>query len=73
VCAESLTSKKLDHFAKLEMVDLEKPDRPPARILFSRVCDERATFVYDGDSVREYGEAARKLRERLTIDGDWGW
>lgn len=73
VCAESLTSRKLDHFCELEMVDSEKPDKRPGKVLFSRVCDERATFVYDGDSMREYGEAAQKLRDRIDIEGDWGW
>lgn len=73
VCSESLTSKTMDHFSELNMVDPDKPDQRPAIILFSRICDERATFVYDGDSVREYGEAARLLHDRMKIEGDWGW
>ncbi len=73
VCSESLTSKTMDHFSELKMIDPDKPDQRPAIILFSRVCDERATFVYDGDSVREYGEAARLSRVHLKIEGHWGW
>ncbi len=73
VCSESLTSKKADHFAELEMVDPDQPDQLPAKILFSRVCNEKATFVYEGDSMKEYGEAARKVRDRMKIEGDWGW
>ncbi len=73
VCSESLTSETMNHFTELKMVDTDKPDQHPAIILFSRVCDERATFVYDGDSVREYGEAARLFRGHLKIEGHWGW
>jgi hypothetical protein len=73
VCSESLTSKSMNHFTELKMVDTDKPDQPPAIVLFSRVCDERATFVFDGDSVREYGEAARLIRGHLKIEGHWGW
>ncbi len=72
-CSESLTSKKLDQFCELVMVDDEMPDQKPAKVLFSRVCDERATFVFDGDSLKEYGEAAQKLRDQMNIEGDWGW
>lgn len=73
VCSESLTSKTMDHFSELRMVDPDRPDQHPATIRFSRVCNERATFVYDGESVREYGEAARLFHEQMKIEGDWGW
>lgn len=73
VCNESLTSKTMDHFTELEMVDPRKTHQHPATIRFSRICNERATFVYDGDSVNEFGEAARLYHDKMMIEGDWGW
>ncbi len=73
VCSKSLTSKTMDHFSELEMVDTEKPDKHPALIRFSRICDEHATFLYDGGSVKEYGQEARIFHDLMNRDEGWGW
>jgi hypothetical protein len=72
VCTESLTSPTVDHFAELVQTDSERPDRE-FLLRFSRVCEERATFLFDGETVKEFGEDAENLHRHLKIDGRWGW
>lgn len=73
VCAESLTSTALDHFSELLVVSSSRPDAEPLRLRFSRVSEEHATFLHDGQSVKEFGEDAENLHRQLDIDGHWGW
>jgi len=73
VCAESLTSPTVDQFTELLVVNGEATDKEPYLLRFSRVCEEHATFLYDGETVREFGEDAAQVHRRLDIDGHWGW
>ncbi|MBC8424258.1 hypothetical protein H8E07_09060 [bacterium] len=73
VCTKSLTSETMEHFSELVMIDTDKPEKDPARIRFSRICDEQATFIYDGDSVQEYGKEARTFHDLMKTDENWGW
>jgi hypothetical protein len=40
---------------------------------FSRISDEHATFLYDGDSVKEFGDEAGLFHDEMMIEGSWGW
>jgi len=73
VCTESLTSAKHETFTELKVVDSQHPDQPAGLLRFSRVCDEHATFLYENDGVKAFGEEAGLFRDNLTIEGDWGW
>ncbi len=73
VCTESLTSPKLAHFTELLLANGERPGAQPLLLRFSRVSDEHATFLYDGETVKEFGEDAEILHRQLEIDGHWGW
>jgi hypothetical protein len=73
VCAGSLTSKLHPTFAELAVISIDHPDEGPCLLRFSRVSDEQATFLYDGDTVREFGEAAVRFRANLDVEGDWSW
>ena len=73
VCAASLNSALYPNFAELVLLDASRPDQKPCLLRFSRVSDEHATFLYDGDSVREFGEAAPRFHSNLTFEGDWSW
>lgn len=73
VCTKSLTSPLYPGFAELVVRSLDHPDEKPCLLRFSRVSDEHATFLYDGDTVREFGEAAVRFRANLDVEGDWSW
>ncbi len=73
VCGESLTSILYPNFSELIVISAERPDRGPCLLRFSRVSDEHATFLYDGDTVREFGEEARRFHGHIEIEGDWSW
>ena len=73
VCAESLTSPAQDHFTELLLVNRKKPDQEPCILRFSRISDEHATFVYDGDSVKEFGEDAGLFHRQMVVEGEWTW
>ena len=73
VCAKSLTSALYPGFAELAVRSVERPDDKPCLLRFSRVSDEHATFLYDGDTVREFGEAAVRFRANLDVEGNWSW
>ena len=73
VCTASLNSALYPNFAELVVIDITRPDHKPCLLRFSRVSDEHATFLYDGDSVREFGEAAPRFHSNLTLEGDWSW
>jgi hypothetical protein len=73
VCCTSLTSDAHPNFAELRIVNTEKKGHKPCLVLFSRVSQEHATFLYDGESVKSFGEEAGVFRDELAIEGDWGW
>ncbi len=73
VCHGSLTSSSYENFAELKIINTEKADHAPCMLRFSRVSEEHATFLYDGDSVKEFGEEAGGFLDEMTIEGDWGW
>ncbi len=73
VCHGSLTSESHEHFAELKIVNSEKTGTDPCLLRFSRVSEEHATFLYDGDSVKEFGEEAGMFHDEMEIEGDWGW
>ncbi len=73
VCHGSLTSDAHENFAELKVVNTAKADHEPCLLRFSRVSEEHATFLYDGDSVKEFGENAGVFSQEMTIEGDWGW
>jgi hypothetical protein len=29
--------------------------------------------LYDGDSVKEFGEEAELFHDEMSLEGDWGW
>ena len=73
VCHDSLTSESHENFAELKVVNTVKVGQGPCMLRFSRVSEERATFLYDGKSVKEFGDEAEVFRKEMTIEGDWGW
>ena len=73
VCTESLTSPTMEHFAELLVVNGDGLDGNPHLLRFSRVSEEHATFLHDGQTVREYGEDAETVHRKLSIDGEWRW
>jgi hypothetical protein len=73
VCHASLTSEAHQNFAELKIVNNEKDGHKLCLLLFSRISEEHATFLYDGNSVKEFGEEAGVFRDELAIEGDWGW
>ncbi len=73
VCHKSLTSDSHEHFAELKIVNTEKSEHEPCLLRFSRVSEEHATFLYDGESVKEFGEEAGGFMDEMKIEGDWGW
>jgi len=73
VCHASLTSQSSNNFAELKVVDSDKSGRQPCLLRFSRVSEEHATFLYDGETVKEFGESAADFRDKMIIEGDWGW
>ena len=73
VCHDSLTSDSHDTFAELKIVNTAKEGHEPCLLRFSRVSDEHATFLYDGDSVKEFGEHAGGFSNQMTVEGEWGW
>ena len=73
VCHGSLTSENHKTFAELKIVNTEQEDNNTCLLRFSRVSEEHATFLYDGDAVKEFGEAANLFSDTMTIEGDWGW
>jgi hypothetical protein len=73
VCHESLTADAHENFAELKVVNTAKANHEPCLVRFSRVSEEHATFLYDGDSVKEFGENAGVFSKEMTIEGDWGW
>ena len=73
VCHESLTSEAHPNFTELKIVNSEKAGHELCLLRFSRISEEHATFLYDGDSVKEFGEEAGVFRDQMAIEGDWGW
>jgi len=73
VCHASLTSGAHENFAELKVVNSAKSEHGPCLLRFSRISEEHATFLYDGQSVKEFGEEAGLFRQEMTIEGDWGW
>ena len=73
VCHTSLTSESHEQFAELKIVNTEKADHETCLLRFSRVSQEHATFLYEGDSVEGFGEEAGVFRDEMAIEGDWGW
>jgi len=73
VCHKSLTAKSHENFAELKVVNTAKEDQEACVLRFSRVSEEHATFLYDGDSVKEFGEEAGIFHDEMKIEGDWGW
>ena len=73
VCHGSLTSKTHKTFAELKIVNTAKDHDNTCMLRFSRVSDEHATFLYDGEAVKEFGEEAGGFRDEMKIEGNWGW
>lgn len=73
VCSESLTSSTMEHFTEMLMVNGDRAGAEPRLVRFSRVSEEHATFVYDGESVKEFGEDAKRLHQRMVLDKGWEW
>jgi len=73
VCHTSLTSAKHEKFAELKVVNGDNEGHRPCLLRFSRISEEHATFLYDGGSVKEFGEQAGWFHKEMTIEGDWGW
>ncbi len=73
VCSESLTSPTMEHFTEMLLLNGDRAGAEPKLLRFSRVSEERATFVYDGESVKEFGEDAEMLHKRMELDRDWSW
>jgi len=73
VCHDSLTSATHENFAELRVVNTKKAAHEPCLLRFSRVSEEHATFLYEGNSVKEFGEEAGRFRDEMMIEGDWGW
>lgn len=73
VCHEALTSETYENFAELRIVNTENLGQKPFLLRFSRISEEHATFLYDGVSVKEFGEEAGVFRDEMAIEGDWGW
>ena len=73
VCHSTLTSETHENFAELKVVNRENSGHRTCLLRFSRISQEHATFLYDGDSVFEFGEEALLFRNKLAIEGEWGW
>jgi hypothetical protein len=73
VCTKSLNSPHADHFTELLIIDRRRLDQEPWIIRFSRVSEEHATFVYDGETVKAFGEDAKLFQTQMVIEGDWSW
>ena len=73
VCSESLTSPTMENFTEMLLLNGDRAGAEPKLLRFSRVSEERATFVYDGESVKEFGEDAKMLHKRMELDRDWSW
>jgi hypothetical protein len=73
VCHASLTSDAHQNFTELKIVNDQKAGHEPFMLRFSRISEEHATFLYDGDTIKEFGEQAGVFRDELAIEGDWGW
>jgi hypothetical protein len=73
VCHASLTSDSHPNFAELKIVNNKKVGQKPCLLRFSRTSEEHATFLYDGESVKEFGKEAGIFRDVMAIEGDWGW
>jgi hypothetical protein len=73
VCHGSLTADSHEHFAELKVINTNKENQEPCVLRFSRISDEHATFLYDGDSVKEFGDEAGLFHDEMMIEGSWGW
>jgi len=73
VCHASLTSDVQPQFAELKVVNSENSGHRRCLLRFSRVSEQHATFLYDGDTVKEFGEEAGLYRQDMAIEGKWGW
>jgi hypothetical protein len=58
VCTEDLTSPRNSQFAELRMIS---PGRELRRVEFSRIYGKHATFIYDEEDVKAFGEDADDL------------
>ncbi len=73
VCHGSLTSESHNNFAELKIVNSAAEGKKPFILRFCRVSEEHATFLYDGEKVKEFGEEAKNFHDEMVIEGDWGW
>jgi len=73
VCSESLNSSTMDNFTELLLINGDRPGTEPRLLRFSRVSEQHATFLYDGETVKEFGEDAEIIHRRMMIDGNWSW
>ncbi len=73
VCNKSLTCPTHDGFAELKVINTDKPNHETCLLRFSRTCEEHATFLYDGETVRSFGDEADYFKKVFEIEGDWGW
>jgi hypothetical protein len=73
VCQASLTSDSHQNFSELKIVNNKKVGQNSCLLRFSRISEERATFLYDGEAVKEFGKEAGIFRDVMAIEGDWGW
>jgi hypothetical protein len=53
VCSKSMTSSRNKNFVAMVMTT---PGQEPQRVEFSRLYGKNATFVYDSDGVKAYGD-----------------
>lgn len=58
VCTEDLTSRSNSKMAEMHIL---VPGGEPRRVEFSRVYGKNATFVFDGEDVRAFGEDADNM------------
>ena len=64
VCHGSLTSKTHEKFAEVRIVSNENAGHKRCLLRFSRVSEEHATFLYDGDLTRHVGMDGTEELER---------
>ena len=73
VCHKSLTSESHKTFAELKVINTEKEDNNTCLVRFSRVSEEHATFLYDDESMKEFGDKADVFHDQMKLEGDWSW
>jgi len=73
VCARSLTSPAYENFVELKVINTGNSGHHPCVLRFSRVSEEHATFLYDGETVKAFGDEAGLFQKKFEIEGHWGW